>query len=336
MPTHRRVVLAARPSGVPTESDFRLEESPVPDPADGEFLIESVYLSVDPYMRGRMRDVASYAAPLQLGEVMTGGGVGRVAASRNPRYAVGDWVEGMTGWQTHLVTRGAGFRKIDPTLAPPSTALGVLGMPGLTAYFGLLEVGAARAGDTVVVSGAAGAVGSAVGQIAKIAGCRVVGIAGSDDKVAWLTGDLGFDAAFNYKTESDYRARIRDLCPSGVDVYFDNVGGPISDAVMPSLAQGARVAVCGQISQYNNEQAEQGPRQWFHLIVKRARVEGFLVFDFANRYDEGRERLTGWVRAGRIQYREHFEDGIERMPAAFIGMLGGANTGKMLVRVRPE
>jgi hypothetical protein len=336
MTQHRRVVLAARPKGMPQASDFRIEEGPVPEPADGEFVLETYYLSVDPYMRGRMRDTASYAAPVGLGEVLVGGGVGRVTASRSGRYAVGDWVEGMTGWQTHVATRGAGFRKLDPAAAPVSTALGVLGMPGLTAYFGLLDVGAARAGDTVLVSGAAGAVGSAVGQIAKIAGCRAVGIAGSDAKVRWLTEELGFDAAFNYRAEPDIRGRIRALCPAGIDVYFDNVGGPISDAAMPSLAQRARIVVCGQISQYNNEQAGQGPRNWFHLIVKRARIEGFLVFDYVQRHEEGLARLTRWLREGRLRYKEQFEEGIERMPQAFIGLLEGANTGKMLVRVKQE
>ncbi|MEZ5402370.1 MAG: NADP-dependent oxidoreductase [Bryobacteraceae bacterium] len=332
----RRIVLAARPSGMPTESDFRLEEFAVPQPSDGEFVIETAYLSVDPYMRGRMRDRASYAAPTELGETMTGGGVGRVVASRNARFVEGDWVEGMTGWQTHVAARGSGFRKLDPSVAPVSTALGVLGMPGLTAYFGLFDVGGARAGETVLVSGAAGAVGSTVGQLAKIAGCRVVGIAGTDDKVRWLTEELGFDAAFNYKTEPDLRARIGALCPNGVDVYFDNVGGPISDAAMPALALRARIAVCGQISQYNSEEGEQCPRHWFHLIIKRARIEGFLVFDFAARYEEGLARLTEWVRGGRLKYREHFEDGIGRIPAAFIGMMQGANTGKMLVRVKED
>jgi NADPH-dependent curcumin reductase CurA len=206
----------------------------------------------------------------------------------------------------------------------------------LTAYFGLLEIGQPKPGETVVVSGAAGAVGSLVGQIAKIKGCRAVGIAGGDDKIRWITEELGFDGAFNYKTEKDYRGRLRDLCPGGVDVYFDNVGGPITDAVIPLLNPHGRVAVCGQISQYNSDRAETGPRQLFYLVMKRARIEGFLVFDYAARYGEGLEQLTSWVREGRLKYREQFEDGIEAMPRAFIGMLQGINTGKMLVRVKPD
>ena len=320
---------------MPTATNFRLESGPVPEPGDGQIVIAVQFLSVDPYMRGRMKDAASYAAPIQLGELITGGGVGRVIASRNPRYEVGDSVMGDVGWQTHCLTDGKGFRKVDPSLAPISTSLGILGMPGLTAYFGLLDLGKPKAGETVLVSGAAGAVGSLVGQIAKIQGCRAVGIAGSDDKVQWLTKELGFDAAFNYKTvvPDEYRNTIAALCPQGVDVYFDNVGGPLTDATFPLINQRARVIICGQIHHYNDEKGAQGPRHLFHLIVKRARVEGFLVFDYFERFKEGLTQMAQWLGDGKLQYREQFYTGFENTPSAFIGMLNGENTGKMLVKV---
>jgi hypothetical protein len=264
---------------------------------------------------------------------MGAGAVGEVTASKNARFQVGDVVEGFFGWQQYATSGGEGIRKLDPSLAPVSTALSVLGMPGLTAYFGFLEVGRPRSGETVVVSGAAGAVGSLAGQIAKISGCRVVGIAGSDQKVSWLTKELGFDAAFNYKTTSDYAAKLNELCPEGVDIYFDNVGGPITDAVFYALNIRGRVVVCGQIAQYCAEKPETGPRLLWHLIVKRARAEGFLVFDYAPRYTEGLRQLAMWLNAGKLKHREQFVDGIENTPRAFIGMLRGENTGKQLVRL---
>ncbi len=333
--TNQRFLLASRPAEMPSSENFQLESVPLPEPADGEILVKVLYLSVDPYMRGRMKDAASYAAPVAIGGLMTGGGVGRVMASRNPRFEVGQIVVGETGWQTHCVTDGKAFRKVDPTLAPISTSLGILGMPGLTAYFGLLDLGKPKAGETVLVSGAAGAVGSLVGQIAKIQGCRAVGVAGADDKIAWLTGELGFDAAFNYKTvePKDYRSTLAALCPQGIDVYFDNVGGPITDAVFPLINQRARIAICGQIHHYNDAKAAEGPRHLFHLIVKRARVEGFLVFDYAERFKEGLTQMAQWLREGKLHYRERIYEGIEKMPQAFIGMLSGENTGKMLVKV---
>ena len=334
MPTaNKQILLAARPAGFPRESDFRLVESPMPQPAEGEVLLRVTYVSVDPYMRGRMRDVASYAEPVKIGEVMTGGAVAEVVESRNPAYQAGDIVEGMLGWQQYAVSSGAELRKIDPSLAPVSTALGVLGMPGLTAYFGLLDICDPRPGETVVVSGAAGAVGTLVGQIAKIRGCRVVGVAGSDEKVRYLLNDLGFDAAFNYKTTSDYLKKLAGLCPDGIDVYFDNVGGAITDAVLMLINIKARVSICGQISQYNLERPERGPRLLWTLIVKRARMEGFLVFEYADRYQEGLTQMAQWLKEGKIKYREQFAEGIENVPAAFIGMLGGANIGKQLVRI---
>jgi NADPH-dependent curcumin reductase CurA len=332
--TNKQVLLAARPVGIPKESDFELVEKAVPTLADGQFLVRILWLSVDPYMRGRMRDAASYAAPLQIGDVMIGGAVGEIVESRHPDYAAGDFVEGMFGWQQYAVSEGeGGVRKLDPDLAPLPTALYALGMPGLTAYFGLLDVGQLKEGDTVVVSGAAGAVGALVGQIAKIKGCRVIGIAGSDEKVEYVTTGLGFDAAFNYRSTKDYSGRLAELCPNGIDVYFDNVGGRITDGALLNLAVGARVVICGQISQYNLTRPELGPRLLFQLIIKQARIEGFLVFQFAGRYREGLEQMAAWLREGRIRYREQIAEGIENAPAAFIGMLQGANIGKQLVKV---
>jgi NADPH:quinone reductase len=334
---NRQILLAARPAGFPKDSDFKLVESPVPTPGDGQILVRSIYLSVDPYMRGRMNDVKSYAPPVQIDEVMGGGAVAKVVQSNNPAFKEGDIVEGMFGWQDHAVSDGQGVRKIDPTLAPISTALGVLGMPGLTAYFGLLEIGNPQPGETVVVSGAAGAVGSLVGQIAKIKGCRAVGIAGGDDKIAYLTDELGLDAAFNYKTESDYYRKLSELCPRGIDVYFDNVGGAITDAVFRLINTKARISICGQISQYNLEKPEMGPRLILTmLLVRQARAEGFLVFQFANKYPEGLKQIAQWLKEGKLKYKEDIEQGIENTPAAFMAMLKGRNVGKQLVKVSEE
>jgi hypothetical protein len=331
---NRAVLLANRPSGMPSESDFRLVEQPVRPPGEGEFVVRIHYISVDPYQRGRMRDAPSYARPVGIGEVMTGGGVGRVIESRHPGFAEGEHVEGMFGWQEYAVSSGEGVRKVDPSLAPLSTALGVLGMPGLTAYFGVLEIGRPRAGETVLVSGAGGAVGSAAGQIAKLQGCRVAGIAGSDEKVRWITGELGFDAAFNYKTAPDLRRALAEVCPGGVDFYFDNVGGEITDAAIMNLNERARVAVCGQISQYNTlDRVELGPRLFWRFLIRRARLEGFLVFDFADRYGEALARLAQWVAEGRLKYRETILDGIENAPRAFLQLFEGGNIGKQLVRL---
>lgn len=330
---NRQFLLAARPVGMPKESDFNLVESTVPEPAANQFLVRAHYLSVDPYMRGRMNDVKSYAKPVQIGEVMTGGVVGEVVASNHPDYKAGDFAVGQFGWQEYAVTDGAGVRKVDPSLAPISTSLGVLGMPGLTAYFGLLDICDPKPGETVLVSGAAGAVGTLVGQIAKIKGCHTVGIAGTDDKIKYLTDELGFDAAFNYKTVSDYFSKLRELCPNGIDCYFDNVGGTITDAAIRLLNVHARVSVCGQISQYNLEKPEMGPRLMGLLIVTRSKIQGFLVSDYWSRFDEGLREMAGWISEGRLKYQENIVEGFENMPRAFIGMLQGENTGKQLVRV---
>jgi hypothetical protein len=330
---NRQITVAARPVGMPKESDFRLEECPVPSPVGGEVLVRALYLSVDPYMRGRLTGVTTYTRGLELGEAMVGGVVGRVLESNDPRYSAGDIVEGMLGWREYGVAPAKSLRRIDPADGPISSALYVLGMPGLTAYFGLMEICRPRPGETVVVSGAAGAVGSLVGQIARIKRCRAIGIAGSDEKVRFLIGELGFDGAFNYHETADYAAKLKELCPNGVDVYFDNVGGAITDAVMRRLATNARVAVCGQISQYNAVEPEMGPRWLSQLIIRQAKVEGFLVSQFAARFDEGLQQLSTWLKAKRLRYREDVVEGLENAPKAFIRMLEGKNIGKQLVKV---
>jgi len=330
---NRKFTLAARPVGMPKESDFKLVESPVPSPGPGEMVVKALYVSVDPYMRGRMNDAKSYAAPVEIGGVMCGGAVGQVIESNNPKFKVGDIVQSEFGWQEYAVSDGKGVRKIDPSIAPISTAIGILGMPGLTAYFGLLEIGQPKAGETVVISGAAGAVGMAVGQIAKIKGCRVIGIAGTDEKVKYLIDELGFDGAFNYKTTKNYVEELKKLCPKGIDVYFDNVGGTVTDAVIPLLNVKARMSICGQISQYNIEKPEMGPRWLWAMIVKQARVEGFLVFQFFEKFGPAVAEMAGWIKEGKLKYREDIVDGFENLPRAFIGMLQGDNTGKRLVKV---
>lgn len=329
-----QVRLAARPQGWPGPEHFQIVRTPLPEPGEGEALVEVLYVSVDPYLRGRMRERKSYIAPIPLGGVMEAGAVARVVRSRSAELREGDIIEGMFGWQEYAVTGKKGTRRIDPALAPVSTALGVLGMPGLTAYFGMTEILQARAGQSVLVSGAAGAVGSVAGQIGKLLGCRVAGIAGGAKKVKWLVEELGFDAAYDYKTEADHRGRIAEVCPGGVDGYFDNVGGEISDGALLNLNERGRVAVCGQISQYNLEKPEMGPRLTFQLILKRARMEGFLVFDFREKYAEALERMAGWVKEGKLKWAETVVEGVEHAPEAFVGMMRGENVGKMVVKVR--
>jgi NADPH-dependent curcumin reductase CurA len=284
-------------------------------------------------MRGLMNDAKSYAPAIQIGGLMTGGIVGKVIESKNPDFRRGDIVEGMVGWQEYAVSDGKNLRRVDPNIAPVSTALGILGMPGLTAYFGMVEIAKPRQGDTVVVSGGAGAVGSAAGQIAKIMGSRVVGIAGSDSKINYMVRDLGFDAAFNYKSVENYYEVLKEICPDGIDVYFDNVGGAMSDAVFRMLRAGARIAVCGQIALYNLEKPDLGPRLLPALLLNMARAEGFLVFQFADRYPEGLQKLAHWMKEGKLKYREDIVEGIANAPGAFIGMLQGHNMGKQLVKL---
>jgi NADPH-dependent curcumin reductase CurA len=330
---NRQWTLVARPQGMPTESTFKLVETPLPALKDGQVLLRARYLSVDPYMRGRISGQKSYAKPVEPGEVMVGGGVAEVIESKAAGWKPGDIAEAYMGWQEYTVADAANLRRIDASIAPISTALGVLGMPGFTAYFGLLDVCEPKAGNTVLVSGAAGAVGMTVGQIAKILGCRVVGIAGSDEKCNYIVNELGFDAAYNYKTVTNHVAKIKELCPDGVDCYFDNVGGAITDAALMNLNVHARVCICGQISQYNNQAPEMGPRLLGLLIVTRSKVQGMLVSDYAARFGEAAEKMGGWVKGGRIKYREDIVDGFENMPAAFIGLFTGENTGKRLVKI---
>jgi NADPH-dependent curcumin reductase CurA len=330
---NRQFVLASRPLGMPKESDLRMVETPVPALREGEVLLRALYLSVDPYMRGRMNAAKSYAPSVEIGELMVGGGVARVVESKNPGYQAGDIVNLQMGWQEYAVSNGEGLRKIDPQIAPVSTALGVLGMPGLTAYFGLLEVCGVNPGETVVVSAAAGAVGSVVGQIAKIKGCRALGIAGGPEKTRYIIDECGFDAALDYKSTNDYASAIEKLCPQGVDVYFDNVGGPVTDAVLANLNVRARIAICGQISHANDTQPSLGPRMWRQILVARAKVQGFLVFDYAARYASALEQLAEWVRSGQIKYHEDILEGFDSMPRALIGLFRGENLGKRLVKV---
>jgi NADPH-dependent curcumin reductase CurA len=323
----RGVTLVSRPEGFPTEENFSFDEVELGEPGAGEVLVKALYVSVDPYQRGRMSTARSYAKNLEIGDVMTSQTLGEVVESNDGRFAPGDLVVGQLGWQEHAVARGGTLRKLPPELDPPTLALHVVGTNGFTAYFGLFDVGKPKPGDTVVVSGAAGGVGQLVGQLAKIAGCRTVGIAGGPEKKAELRESFGYDVAIDYKSED-----VREAVPQGVDVYFDNVGGEISAAVHSRLNVGARIAICGQVSQYNLER----PEPTFHpgqLIVYRARMEGFLVFDYAHRYDEAAARLLRWVGEGKLRYTEDVTEGLENAPRAFIGMLNGENRGKTLVKV---
>jgi NADPH-dependent curcumin reductase CurA len=328
--TNHQVRLAARPSGLPRAADWSLTTEPVPEPAPGQFVVAISHLSIDPAMRGWMDARPSYIPPVEIGAVMRAGGVGRVTASEHPGFAVGDDVSGVFGVQEYAVSDGQGVIKIDTSLAGPSTYLGALGMTGLTAYFGLLDTGKLQPGDTVVVSGAAGAVGSIAGQIAKIKGNRVIGIAGGPQKCAWLTGELGFDAAIDYRA-GNVRKELRQHAPRGVDVYFDNVGGEILDAVLARLARGARVVICGAISQYNETQG-QGPANYMMLVVARASMTGMLVFDYRDRYPQAMAELAGWLRDGKIVSREHVvHGGVGDFPQTLLMLFDGVNTGKLVL-----
>lgn len=331
--TNRTWVLANRPEGVPDSDTFDLVERDVPDPGPGKVLVQTRYLSVDPYMRDRMNAGESYAEAWDVGDPLQGGVVGDVVDENGTSFEAGDVVVGNLHWADYALATGSELTQIDPDLGPVSTSLGVLGMPGRTAYFGTREVANVKPGDTFVVTGAAGAVGSVAGQIAKEAGARVVGFAGSDEKVAFLEDELGFDAAINYKQTENYRAALDDAAPDGVDAYFDNVGGPITDAVFTRLNVDARVAICGQISLYNATEIPTGPRKLPALIESRATVEGFLVNDFAARFEGATRQLAAWVGDGTIQYRETVTDGLENAPDAFLGLFDGDNIGKQLVKV---
>ncbi|MGP1397900.1 MAG: NADP-dependent oxidoreductase [Inquilinaceae bacterium] len=333
---NRRIVLAARPVGAPTPSDFRLEEGPVPEPAEGQVLLRVRYLSLDPYMRGRMSAAKSYAKPVEIGDTMEGGTVAEIVASRAPDLAVGDIVLSGCGWQDYAVAEPAGLRRLDPDVAPVSTALGVLGMPGLTAYTGLSIIGQPKKGETVVVAAASGPVGSAVGQIARLRGARAVGIAGGPDKCRALTEEFGFDSAIDHRAD-DFAGRLAKACPAGIDVYFENVGGTVFQAVLPLLNDFARVPVCGLIAHYNDTEAPPGPDRLPGLmravLTKRLTVRGFIVFDFADRTPEFLRDMAGWIKDGKVKYKEDIVDGLEKAPEAFIGLLTGRNFGKLLVRV---
>ena len=334
----KRIVLASRPIGEPKPSDFRTEEFPVPAPGPGQVLLRTIWLSLDPYMRGRMSDAASYAQPVPIGGVMEGGTVSEVIASNNPAFAKGDIVLSRAGWQTHALSDGKGLPKIDPKLAPTSTAVGVLGMPGMTAYTGLLDIGKPQPGETVVVAAASGAVGSAVGQIAKIKGARAVGIAGGKDKCEYVVNELGFDACLDHR-DPDLASKLKDACPKGIDVYFENVGGEVFDAVFPLLNAFARVPVCGLIAHYNDTEAK--PPKWAaslmrNILTKRLTFRGFIVSDFAARHADFLRDMSLWVREGKVKYKEFVTEGLNSAPSAFMGLLKGANFGKQLVRVGPD
>jgi NADPH-dependent curcumin reductase CurA len=330
----REIRLVARPHGAPVPSDFEVVETELPEPEDGEMLVRNAYVSVDPYMRGRMNDAKSYVQPFGLGEPLTGGAVGQVVTSRNERFPVGTWVVHDLGWREAALSDGRGVRPVDETLAPISTALGVLGMPGLTAYVGIVDIGKVVEGETVFVSGAAGAVGSIAAQLARARGARVVGSAGNAEKVAWLD-ELGLDGTFDY-TQARTRDALRELAPDGVDVYFDNVGGETLEAAIGAMSLHGRIVACGAVSRYNATEALPGPRNLFMVVTKRLRMEGYLVFEHYGRYPAFLEEVVPRVRDGTIRHRETVVDGIENAPAAFIGMLAGANIGKMLVRVGRE
>jgi NADPH-dependent curcumin reductase CurA len=333
MSTNKQIILASRPQALPTVDNFSIVESPLPQPMDGELLLRTLYISVDPYMRGRMNDRKSYVPPFQVGKVITGGTVSQVVESKSDGFKKGDIVVGSSSWALFSTVEAAQATKINPDLAPISTALSILGMTGLTAYFGLLDIGQPKVGETVVVSGAAGAVGMIVGQIAKLKGARVIGIAGSEEKRDYLINELGFDAAVNYKTSTDIAAELREACPNGVDVYFDNVGGRISDAVLSLVNKYARIPVCGQISMYNSEQVDVGPRVQGLLITYSVLMKGFTIGDYAPRFPEGITQLTQWLVEGKLKYAENIIDGFENTPQAFLGLFAGENLGKQVVKV---
>jgi NADPH:quinone reductase len=330
--SNRQIIFISHPKGLPDESNFELRKVSIPKIKNEEVLVRTLYLSVDPLMRDRMNEPASYFPSFELGHPCNGGVVGKVIESNSSDFTAGDIVEGYLDWADYSVAYARNLKKIDPTVAPITTALGVLGMPGMSAYFGLLDIGQPKQGETVVVSAAAGAVGSLAGQIAKIKGCRVVGIVGSDEKKEYILKQLGFDAAINYK-KPDLAAELKKACPSGVDVYFDNVGGDITDTVFPLLNYHARVVICGQISIYNRDKPDIGPRKFWMLLYKAALAKGFMVYDYLDRYPEGLQQMAKWIKEGKIKYRENIIEGLENAPRALIGLFKGENIGKQLVKV---
>jgi NADPH-dependent curcumin reductase CurA len=333
MSTNHQVRLATRPSGLPTRENWQFTEEAVPEPKDGEILVKVQYISLDPAMRGWMNEGKSYIRPVAIGEIMRAGGAGKVLASKNPKFREGDLVSGGFGVQEFAISDGKGVQKVDTRIVALPTYLGVLGMPGMTAYFGLLDIGKPQAGNTVVVSGAAGAVGSVVGQIAKIKGCRAVGIAGGADKCRMLVAELGFDAAIDYKGE-DVKAALKRECPNGIDIYFDNVGGDILDAALARLAMRARVVICGAISQYNATEAVKGPANYLSLLVNRASMTGMVVFDYADRYAEAAREMAGWIAKGQLKAKEDVVvGGIAAFPEVLLRLFKGENVGKLVLEV---
>ncbi|MGE7662582.1 NADP-dependent oxidoreductase [Peribacillus sp. NPDC097197] len=330
--TQQTITLANRPKGMPSKEDFKFVESEVPSPKENQILVRTLYLSVDPYMRGRMQDTKSYIAPFELNKVITGGVVAEVVESKSSSFKQGDVVVGNIDWAEYTVVNEKQVRVIDPKVAPITTHLGILGMTGLTAYFGLLDIGKPQEGETVVVSGAAGAVGSVVGQIAKIKGAKVVGIAGSDEKIEYLTKELGFDGAVNYKKES-FETDLKNAVPDGVDVYYDNVGGQVTDAVFKLLNMNARIPLCGAISSYNAEGKDFGPRLQSAMIKTSALMKGFTVGNYADRFQEGASYLGQWLQQGKLKYEETIVEGFENTPEAFLDLFKGKNLGKQLVKV---
>lgn len=333
---NRRIVLASRPVGAPIAENFRLENSTMPTPNDGEMLLRSVYLSLDPYMRGRMSDAKSYADPVAIDEAMVGGTVCQVIESKNPNFDAGEWVLAFTGWQDYGISDGEGLIKMGTNPEHPSYALGVMGMPGFTAYMGLLDIGQPKQGDTLVVAAATGAVGSMVGQIGKLKGCHVIGVAGGEEKCRYAVEQLGFDACIDHKAE-DFAEQLAATCDNGIDIYYENVGGKVFDAVMPLLNTGARIPLCGLISQYNATALPEGPDRMSmlmaQLLIKRIKMQGFIIFDdYAHRYGEFAAEMSKWLAEGKIHYREHLVEGLENAPEAFIGLLEGKNFGKLIIQ----
>ncbi|WP_346351254.1 NADP-dependent oxidoreductase [Oceanimonas sp. AH20CE76] len=334
---NRQITLASRPVGAPTRENFALKETAIPEPAEGQLLLRTLYLSLDPYMRGRMSDAKSYAEPVAVGDPMVGGTVSRVHASRHSGYQPGDWVLSYSGWQDYALSDGEGLIKLDPAHMSPSWALGVLGMPGFTAYMGLLDIGRPQAGETLVVAAATGAVGSMVAQIGKLKGCRVVAVAGGEEKCRYALETLGVDVCLDHKA-GDFAEQLAGACPDGIDIYYENVGGKVLGAVLPLLNTGARIPVCGLISQYNATTLPDGPDRLGQLmatiLIKRMTVKGFIIFDdYAHRYDEFVQDMSQWLREGKIHYREQIVEELEHAPEAFIGLLQGQNFGKLVVRV---
>ncbi|MCV9880162.1 NADP-dependent oxidoreductase [Brenneria izbisi] len=337
---NRRIVLAQRPHGAPTPANFRLEQQAIPEVNQGEVLLRSVFLSLDPYMRGRMSDAPSYAKPVELGETMVGTTVSRVANSKHPDYQVGDWVVAPGGWQDYIVSNGEGIKNLGQSPSNPSYALGILGMPGFTAYMGLMDIGQPKAGETLVVAAASGPVGATVGQIGKLKGCHVVGVAGGAEKCRHAVEVLGFDVCLDHHA-ADFAEQLQQACPQGIDIYFENVGGKVFDAVLPLLNTCARIPLCGLVAGYNATDLPDGPDRLplltATLLKKRIRMQGFIIFDdYGHRFDEFWQVVSQWVAEGKIKYREHLVDGLENAPEAFIGLLQGRNFGKLVVRVGPD